>query len=138
MKHAFHISRVVFGPDGFSEITNGPDQPVDPAGLLLCQFPAYPAVPAGSVEPGGSVRVAAGDLGGLNPIDGELALYIEPSFEDPDAVVSYVQWGSVGHKRAHPAIAGGVWSEDSFVDAAAATEMRADRTAVAAANWTLA
>lgn len=133
--HPFHLSRVVFGPDGFGEITNGSDEDADTAGLQLCQFPAYPNVPAGIVQPGDSVRVAATELGGLNSGDGELALYIEPSFEDPDAVVSYVQWGSVGHKRARPALAGGVWLENTFVDAANATEMRAEAVPLSAADW---
>ena len=71
--HPFYISRVVFGPDGFGEVTNGSDGPADPAGLQLCQFPAYPHVSAGIVQSGGSVRVAAGELGGLSSDGGELA-----------------------------------------------------------------
>ena len=137
MQHTFYISRVVFGPDGFGEITNGSDQAADPAGLQLCQFPSYPNVPAGIIEPGGTARVPAAELGGLNSDAGELALYVEPSFEDPNAVVAYVQWGSVGHKREEPAIGGGVWSENAFVDAATATEIHAGPLAVSASDWTV-
>ena len=133
--HPFHISRVVFGPDGFGEITNGSDVGADPAGLQLCQFPAYPHVSVGLVQPGGSVRVAAGELGGLSSDGGELALYVNPSFEDPAAVVSYVQWGSVGHKREQPAIAGDVWLDNTFVDAATGTEIRAEVVPLSVADW---
>lgn len=136
MRHTFHISRVVFGPDGFGEITNGSDEAADPAGLQLCQFPAYPNVPAGTIEPGGTAIVSAADLGGLNSDDGELALYVRPSFDDPNAVVSYVEWGSIGHKREAPAIGGGVWSENTFVNADSSTEIGAGPHATSGSDWT--
>ena len=105
-----------------------------------CSCASSPRTPTSRQEAlnqGGSVRVPAAEVGGLNSDSGELALYVEPSYADPNAVVSYVQWGSVGHKREEPAIGGGVWSENTFVDAATATEMHAGGLAVSAADWTV-
>lgn len=53
----FYTSEVVFGPEGYAVLTSGSTETADPVGLLLCQFPAYPNVPAGPVPAGKSVRV---------------------------------------------------------------------------------
>ena len=122
---AFHISEVVFGPEGYAVLTNGSTETADPEGLLLCQFPAYPNVPAGPVSAGSTVQVSGSDLGGLDYFAGELALYVRPAYSDPDAIVGYLQWGSTGHKREEPAIEAGVWQELSFVDAINAVRINA-------------
>ena len=111
----FYISEVIFGPDGYAAVTNGSDQQADPDGMFLCQFPAYPEIPAGGVAPGESVRVPASELGELKGGSGEVGLYLSPEWSNPDAIAGYVQWGETGHKREEPAIAAGVWEEGSFV-----------------------
>lgn len=134
----FFISEVVFGPEGYAVVTNGSEAPADPAGMQLCQFPAYPDLPAGPVAPGESLKMAAQDLGDLDPDSGELALYVEPNYAEPEAIVFYVQWGSADHKRQDPAIEAGVWPEGSFVDASGAQKMVASgHGARAVDDWTV-
>ena len=122
---SFYISEIVFGDDGYVVVTNGSSSPADPDGLELCQFPEYPDVPAGMVEAGGSVQVPGADLGGLFNDAGEVALYTIPEYENPDAVAGYVQWGNADHKRAEPAVAGGVWPDNAFVEAKGSAKMTA-------------
>lgn len=122
---AFYISEVVFGSDGYVAVTNGSNETADPDGLFLCQFPSYPALPAGSIGPGKSVHVAASDLGDLSNDSGETGLYLRPDWSDPEAIAGYVQWGSTGHKREAPAVEAGVWERDAFVDASGAASLRA-------------
>ncbi len=111
----FFISEVVFGKEGYAVVTNGSSEPADPDGMFLCQFPAYPEIPGGELAPGESVRVAGSDLGDLYGESGEVALYLDPDWSNPDAIAGYVQWGSGGHKREEPAVAAGLWQEETFV-----------------------
>ncbi len=37
-------------------------------------------------------------------------------FDDPSAIVDYVEWGSPGHGRATTAIAAGIWEEGAFIE----------------------
>lgn len=122
---AFYISEVVFGSDGYVAVTNGSSETADPDGLFLCQFPSYPPLPAGPIEPGKSVHVAASDIGELSGDSGEAALYLRPDWSDPEAIAGYMQWGSAGHKRETPAVEAGVWERDAFVDASGAASLRA-------------
>ena len=123
---------------GYVVVSKGSQSAADPGAMQLCQFPAYPEVPAGSIQPGESVRVSSGDLGGLDDAGGEFALYVEPSYTDPAAVAGYVQWGSAGHKREGPAVAGGVRAADSFVDAKGRSSMKASGPDAASVGaWTV-
>ena len=131
----FYLSEIVFGPDGYVAVTNGASEALDPEGLMLCQFPNYPAVPAGPVEPGQSVRVAAADLGDLTNDSGEVGLYVRPDWSDPDAIAEYVQWGSTGHERETPAIDAGVWASDTFVDAGGAASLKASGPTTSVQGW---
>ena len=134
----FFISDVVFGPDGHVVVTNSSPDTADPAGLRLCQFPAYPEVPGGAIAQGESVVVPGQDLGGLDNESGELALYLRPDYGDPDAIACYVQWGSIGHKRQQTVTEAGVWEEGSFVDATGASRMAASGLdARSAGGWTV-
>ena len=130
----FYISEVVFGQDGYAVVTNGASVSADPAGLFLCQFPSYPEVPAGQLDPGESARVPASELGELKPESGEVALFLRPEWENPDAIAGYVQWGTTGHKREEPAVAGGVWEQDSFVVAGDASGLIASGPASTSAG----
>ena len=135
-KSAFYVSEVVFGPDGYAAVTNGSEEPADPGGMFVCQFPSYPEVPAGEIAPGESVRVPASDLGELKGESGEVALYLAAEWSNPDAIAGYVQWGETGHKREEPAIAAGVWEQDSFVAAGEASGLAASGpSSNSAAAW---
>lgn len=134
----FYISEVVFGPDGYVTVTNGSDDPADPAGMQLCQFPAYPDLPSGEIPGGGSVQVPGSDLGGLEGASGEAALYLSPEYENPDAIAGYVQWGSADHKRSDPAIDAGLWEAGSFVEADGSARMETSGPgAMSATGWTV-
>ncbi|NNE13890.1 MAG: T9SS type A sorting domain-containing protein, partial [Saprospiraceae bacterium] len=67
--------------------------------------------------------LAPGDIKGLNisldNADGELAIYTSPTFDDPTAMIHYVEWGSSGHSRSDEAISAGLWSAGDFVPAIA-------------------
>ena len=129
------ISRVVFGPDGFAEVTNIGDTAVALDGYTLCQFPSYPALPDGQLEPGQSLQVTAEELGGLSNSGGEVGIYADPAYEDADAITAYVQWGSDEQKRAPVAAAAGIWPDQTRLDATNASELRSAGDAVSPADW---
>lgn len=133
----FAINEIGLGPDGYVSLTNFTDVPVRLAGLFLCQRPNYFELPDVAVEPGQTVRVAVGDgdglenvvatnatLGDLNPEDGEIALYTSQDFDDPAAMIVYLEWGSTPHGRSSVAVEAGLWLEGSFAPTSAtATRM---------------
>ncbi len=127
----FAIDEVGLGPDGYISLTNFTDVPVTLAGLFLCQRPNYVELPDAVVEPGSTVRVAVGDgnglenvvmtnaaLGILSPSDGEIALYTSRDFENPAAIIEYLEWGSTPHGRTSVAIEAGLWPEGSYAPTA--------------------
>ena len=83
------------------------------------------------------MQVPASELGDLVAGSGELALYAEPDYGNPDAVVGYVQWGDTGHKREEPAVAAGVWDEGAFVDAGEGAGLRASGPTTSPSGWTV-
>lgn len=128
----FAIREVGLGPDGYVSLTNFTDQAVSLAGLFLCQQPNYVELPDVVVEAGSTARIALGDgnglenvvltnadLGELKPSDGEIALYTSREFDDPAAMIEYLEWGSTPHGRTDVAIAAGLWPEGSFAPTAA-------------------
>lgn len=129
------VSRVVFGPDGFAEVTNVGDSPVNLTGYTLCQFPSYPALPDGELAPGASLQVAAEQLGGLSAAGGEVGIYAQPVYEDADAITAYVQWGGDDQKRAPVAVAAGLWPDQTRLNAGSASELRSTGDATSPADW---
>ena len=55
-------------------------------------------------------------LGTVSSSDGELGLYRSSSFNSPDAIVDYVEWGSSNHARSGVAVAAGIWVPGGFVE----------------------
>lgn len=104
---------------GTVDITNHGDADVDPNGLVLCNFPAYaPIEGAPVIAPGETITVDSGAHGvGLDAAAGEMGIYTVSEFENPDAMITYVEWGEGGHTRAPVAISAGVWA-DGFVEPA--------------------
>ena len=135
MEAPFAITRIVFGDEGFVEISNLGSEPADPAGFRGCQFPNYLPVPAGELQPGEAVRIEASLFGGLDSADGEVALYSEPEWEDPNAMVGYVQWGGGEHKRSPVAAAAGIWGSGAAVNAAGASELRTAAASQSPDGW---
>lgn len=98
---------------GTVEITNHGEAEVDPNGIILCNFPAYaPIEGADMIPPGGSITVDSGAAGvALDPAGGEMGLYTSPAYEDPNAIITYVEWGEPGHQRAPVAVEAGIWAD---------------------------
>jgi hypothetical protein len=98
---------------GTIEVTNTGDSDVDPNGLVLCNFPSYAGIEGAAViAPGETITIDAGAHGvALDPAGGEMGIYTAPEYENPDAMITYVEWGTTGHQRSPVAIQAGVWAE---------------------------
>ncbi len=140
---------VVFNVDAFSQIrineigTNGVDyenaskwvelynageSEVDVSGLILCDFPEYPALGDLTALGGGSTTIPAGGylvvawsaLDNDNDGDAEVGLYVASTsdFGDAGSMTDYMQYGTASHFREGTAQAAGVWTVGDFVEAA--------------------
>ena len=114
-------------------ITNWGDGTGNLEGYWLCQDQLYKSLPDIELGPGeqallGLSRTPPPELAGmaanlflgptigeLDPKSGEVALFSSTAFDDPDAIVAYVEWGEPGHSRSSVAIEAGVWSEGAVV-----------------------
>lgn len=131
----FVITQVAFGDRGYVAISNVGSADGVLSEVWLCQRPAYYEIPEISVGSGQTVWVATGDGGDLNPppevvqvfgaeggfgsfnaASGEIGLYTSTSFGDPNAILSYVEWGSSDHGRSSVAVEAGIWGEGEFVE----------------------
>jgi hypothetical protein len=123
----FAINEIGLGPNGYVALTNFTDVPVTTDGLYLCQGADCFALPDAVVAPGEAARVVVGDgtglegvvvteadIGELRSPDGEIALYASPDFDEPGAMLVYLEWGSTPHKLTDVALAAGLWVEGSF------------------------
>lgn len=152
---ALALTRVVFTPVAYIAITNIGNAPAALDGYWLCRRPAYEQLPALTLEPGGTVAIGLGDdpppdlvefaeiielgnaLGPLDKDGGEIGLYTAATFDNPNAMVDYVEWGSAGHGRSDVAVAAGIWVEGDFVELPPeATSMSSSGAGgVGAADW---
>lgn len=123
----FGLTQVVFGDAAFVVITNWGNDSGTLDGYWLCQFPAYESLPDVELGPGEQALVGLADspppdlagmaavvdlgpaLGALDPLDGEIALYLGPNFDDPESIIAYVEWGEPNHQRASVATTAGIW-----------------------------
>jgi len=110
-----HVSRIVFGADGFVEISNTGDTDVSLDGLWLCQFPTYLPL-SGTIGAGEVLEISAAEIGGLSADGGEAALYSDKQFDSPTAILDYVGWGT-GGKRGEVAALAGIWPQGVTVSA---------------------
>jgi hypothetical protein len=117
----FAVSAVAFGEAGYVEVTNVGDADGTLDGYWLCQFPSYFEI-SGTIGPGETAQfeVSASSFGRLDDGSGEIGLYVNAGFDDPSAIVAYVEWGEPGHGRSGTAVEAGVWTANSAVDAAGA------------------
>lgn len=122
----FEIEEVRFGDEEAVVLRNVTGIEASTDRLHLChgdECSALPdtVVPAGeqvvvtSADPGEADGVVVGgvDLGGLEPVDGEVAVYVSDP-DDPELMINYLEWGSTPHSRAGDAIDRGLWLEGSF------------------------
>ena len=114
------VTEVVFGDH--VTVTNLGAGSVSLDGRWLCNRPFYVPLPNRSLEPGESIETAAGPLGDLDMVGGEVAIYLSDDFEDADEMLDYVAWGR-GGGRTEAAVEVGLWPEgDAVVPAGAGIE----------------
>ncbi len=124
------ISDVRFGSDGYVALTNHGETDASMGGWQLCQRPAYFTVPDITILSGETVFFTLGDSTGLDgrvfemidshvgllrAVHGEMGLYTRAPFDDSDAIINYVEWGTVGHPRSPVAIEANIWKEGAVV-----------------------
>lgn len=124
------IASIDFGA-GTVTLRNDGAAAYDLSGHFLCNRPTYIEVPGGELAPGATVDVAFG----LDASDGEMALYTSRSFDDPDAMLRYVQWGGDQHGRTATAVAAGVWQEGDTVTGGASVITSSGDNPSSAADW---
>ncbi len=69
-----------------------------------------------TIEPRATILFNVRELNGVDPEGGEIALFSSDSFDDADAVLDYVAWGSSGHRLIEEEVIAGTWSELGPVD----------------------
>jgi hypothetical protein len=106
--------------DSAVELLNTGGSTVNISTYWLCRFPNYSQLSSLTgicgdlnLAPGGLVTVDLNYV--LNPTDDELGLYTAADFENPGAIVDYVEWGSSGHTRSTVAVAALIWTDGDFV-----------------------
>ena len=130
-------------PDGTVELKNVGETTVDVSTYWLCNFPAYVEMSELTLECGSLVMepgdiIAVNDFTAFNAADGEMGLYTRRAFGDSTAIISYVEWGSSGHRRSDLAASVGEWVSGEFVPAfAAGQSLEYGGEGVGAASWNL-
>ncbi len=124
------IAAIQVGDVDIVRLTNMGAEAQDLSGWQLCQQPVYWALPSRSLGPGESLDIGLGDgddtdemvfaggrIGAFETDEGNMALYNQASFADPNSLVHFVQWGSGGLGREREAYSAGLWSIGEFVAA---------------------
>lgn len=105
---------------GMIEFHNTGDDAVDISSMFLCNRPAY--------TPVSGLELVSGDLvieghgytvvtwSAIAATDAELALYTAPEYNNAEALVDYVAWGSAGHGREGVAVEAGLWNAGEFLE----------------------
>ncbi len=117
---SLQLNVVEFGDAGYVEIKNTGTDDITLAGISICEFPDYEdlanVTDLETLGAGETLQIPADILGGIDAASGEAALYNGTSFGSPDAMLSYVQWGTGDHERSSVAVDAGLWpSVDVFV-----------------------
>lgn len=90
------------------------------------------------IEPRATIRFSVRDVGGTSPSGGEIALFSSDSFSDPDAILDYVAWGTVGHDKTELASEAALWGTGESVETENDTILllRTDPSGIGAVAWT--
>jgi len=100
--------------NGTFELRNTGSSTIDISQYWICDFPDYRRIDQLTIECG-SLNLAAGAEvvltapGFHETDDSEFGLYTRNAFGDASALISYVEWGSSGHRRSGLAIGNGFW-----------------------------
>lgn len=104
---AFSASTVTIRNDGDTELVL--------EGMFMCNRPTYVGLAGGTVAPGATLDIDVTELD-LGSSSGEFALYLSSDFDNSDAIVAYVQWGSGENGRASVAVEAGLITEGEFFE----------------------
>lgn len=100
----------------YAVITNVTGSGYSLEGHFICNFPTYaPIGELGTIPAGESFTVELATIAASTG-SGEIGIYTTNDFSNPDAMVTYVEWGTPGHARSGVAVAAGLWTEGDFVD----------------------
>jgi len=131
---AIRIDEVVFAGEPYLVIANKGTGPGSSGGFWICQFPSYFELPAFELQPGERLTVPLGEgivpdlVGVIGTVDvirpigvidaegGEIGLYSADRFNDPEAIVDYLEWGSGNHARSGVAVQAQIWVDGGFVE----------------------
>lgn len=122
---------------GSMVITNAGASDVSTEGLWVYQTGDVAEFNIFTIEPRATILFSLRDVGGAAVAGGEVALFSDDSFSDPDAMVDYVAWGPSGHEKASLASEAGLWGPDESVEVPEGTAaiLRADQSAIGAGSW---
>jgi hypothetical protein len=126
------ITEIVFGSEGAVILTNYGVDAVDLGGAWLGQGLSFVQFAPTVLGAGQSLVVSMGDdldsgvstdgyvdigtaVGSLEYVAGEAALFRNGTFDDPGALISYVQWGAAEGRHAGTAGNAGLWDPPAFV-----------------------
>ena len=133
---AIRIDEIVFVGDPYLLLANRGTGAGTTGEMWICQFPNYFALPAVELGPGDRIAIPLGDgevpdlvgvvasveavrpLGPISRSSGEIGLYSTDTFNAPEAIVDYVEWGQADHARSIVAVRAGIWVEGGFIEMA--------------------
>jgi len=107
------------GSEDIIELKNYGSEAVDVSNFFMCSLFAYKRVGelqimSGSFTiPAGGILLVCGFE--LNDFVADLALYSSNAFEDPEAMLDFLQYGTFGNGRESVAIAKGIWPANDFI-----------------------
>lgn len=129
--------------DNMVEILNVSNNTIDVSGFWFCQFPDYQGIGNLIDICGGDLLLDPGEILAIettlinfNSADGELGLYSEFGFDDPDNILDYVEWGSTGHERSSVAVNASIWTDGDFAPAwTSGNALQYDGTGDSSTDW---
>jgi len=109
--------------ESFIEIRNGGEGPIDISNFWLGQSPVYERIGDLAFDCTDDFVIESGELISIemdeieiDGIDGELALFTVDSFQSSNAIIDYVEWGSINHATSNVAIEADIWSDNTVAE----------------------
>jgi hypothetical protein len=97
-------------------LTNGGGEDILTDGLWVYQDGEAFEFNIFTIQPRATILFSVRDLDGVDRSGGEIALFSSDAFDDEEAVLDYVAWGTSGHHLVDTGVVGGAWSEVGAVE----------------------